>query len=49
VFTGGQSVKLRIGKPEAVEVFVNGRRVGSPGRAGQPTDVTYGPGGPASP
>jgi cytoskeleton protein RodZ len=44
-FTAATAVSLRIGKPEAVEIFVNGRSVGSPGKAGQPTDVTYGPSG----
>lgn len=47
-FTGKKAIHLVIGNAAAVDLVVNGRDLGSPGRPGEVVRLDFGPGDPAS-
>jgi len=47
-WTFQQAVNMQIGNPGGIVLTVNGKRVGSPGSAGQPVTLSLGPGRPVS-
>ena len=47
-WTFQQAVNMQIGNPGGIILTVNGKRMGSPGSAGQPVTLSLGPGRPVS-